>query len=300
MSTFFELIIDSAVSVTIFLALAGAIGGLLTYIFRRTIREHDAMTTEVREIKAEHIRLAAETARNTDYWEVSRQVQMESLKAVIGQVEVVSARQQFFEGNMADTRQRQSEAERSQDSLRQRLDKTNNSLNDVKRVQDDFKGKLDETNNSLNDVKRVQDDMGRAHDDFKGKLDETNNSLNDVKRTQDDFNGKLDNTISDLNGVKLAQDDVKRVHDGLKGNIDIAINNLNGVKRAQDDMERVHDDLKGNLDHTKHGLEEMHLVIKADQRSLEAIQQQSVGMREDLGILRTELQRLIDRLESMD
>ena len=90
MSTLFELIIDSAVSVTIFLALAGAIGGLLTYIFRRTIREHDAMTTEVKEIKAEHIRLAAETARNTDYWETSRQVQMESLKAVIGQVEAVS------------------------------------------------------------------------------------------------------------------------------------------------------------------------------------------------------------------
>ena len=128
-------------------------------------------------------------------------------------------------------------------------------------------------------MKRVQDDMEHAHDDLKGNID---------------------NAINNLNGVKLAQDDMKRVHDDLKGNIDNAINNLNGVKRAQDDMERVHDDLKGNLDHTKHGLEEMHLVIKADQRSLEEIQQQSVGMREDLGILRTELQRLIDRLESMD
>ena len=95
-------------------------------------------------------------------------------------------------------------------------------------------------------------------------------------------------------------DDVKRAQGDFETNLDKANDNLNGVKLAQDDMERVHDDLKGNLDHTKHGLEEMHLVIKADQRSLEEIQQQSVGMREDLGILRTELQRLIDRLESMD
>ena len=37
-------------------------------------------------LEADHIRLASDTERDTDYWELSQQVQTESLGAVLGQV----------------------------------------------------------------------------------------------------------------------------------------------------------------------------------------------------------------------
>lgn len=68
--------------------------------------------------KADHTRLASDTERDTDCWELSQQVQTQSLKAVLGQVEAVTVRQKFVEQNLADTRHRLSAVERGHRELR--------------------------------------------------------------------------------------------------------------------------------------------------------------------------------------
>lgn len=151
MSTFLDFLIESATENAAIIALAGLVAALLTYIFRRTIREQDAMATKIDDLDAGLIRLTSDTERNETYWKLSRQVQTESLKAVIGQVEAVSVRQNFLEANVADTRQRLMSVERDHRELSKDYDGLKNGLVNLAKGHKEVQQLLQDSDQNLAD-----------------------------------------------------------------------------------------------------------------------------------------------------
>ena len=251
MSTFLDFLIESATENAAIIALAGLVAALLTYIFRRTIREQDAMATKIEDVDAGLIRLASDTERNETYWKLSRQVQTESLKAVIGQVEAVSVRQNFLEANVTDTRNRLSTVE----SDYREMEKGHVSL---ERGQEE--------------VKKELNGLERGHEEVK-------NGVNDLERG--------------YQGVKKELDVLERGHEEVKNGVNDLERGYQGVRKELDGMAKTHEEM--TLGYAK-----ARQLLQDSDGSLADFLEQSALMREDLGVLRTELLRLVDVLESAD
>ena len=65
-------------------------------------------------------------------------------------------------------------------------------------------------------------------------------------------------------------------------------------------MKAEYDNLKMAHDNLARGHAEVQQLLQASDGSLAVVLEQSALMRGDLGVLQTELQRLIDLLESVD
>ena len=109
------------------------------------------MATKIEDVDAGLIRLASDTERNETYWKLSRQVQTESLKAVIGQVEAVSVRQNFLEANVADTRQRLMSVERDHRELSKGYDSLKNGLVNLAKDHKEVQQLLQDSDQNLAD-----------------------------------------------------------------------------------------------------------------------------------------------------
>lgn len=144
MSTFSEFIFDSVSTLAVTLALLALVGGLLTFIFRRTIKEIDELAEDVGDIKTEHVRLSSETSRNADYWELSQHVHAEAVKATNGQVEAVTVRLQFIEDLVSRLNARHQKTECNQDEMKEHYEQASRELEQVQRTLEEMKGDLDD------------------------------------------------------------------------------------------------------------------------------------------------------------
>lgn len=146
MSISIDFIVQLVSTLAGILSLATFFGGLFTFIYRRTVREQDDTVAELRDIKAEHIRLSSETSRNTDFWELSQHVHAESVKATNGQVEAVTVRLQFIEGQVAELNGQLSKLKNDQDKLEESCEEVRRSLDEVQGGLEDLKVDCDGIN----------------------------------------------------------------------------------------------------------------------------------------------------------
>ena len=142
MNTFFEAILETAALLAVILAMGGAIAALLTYIFRRMQREQDAMTTEVQELKADHIRVAERISGIADNWDAQARLQRQAfdvmdvsfgtlairLNSVNAQYAEMQSHQEAMERNHAEVRRQYSAMQEDIAELRAGLREIRDSI----------------------------------------------------------------------------------------------------------------------------------------------------------------------------
>lgn len=140
MNTFFEAILESAALFAVILAMGGAIAALLTYIFRRMQREQDAMTTEVQELKADHIRVAERISGIADNWDAQARLQRQafdvmdvSFGTLAIRLNTVNAQYAEMQGHQEDLRRVLDDMKGSHEGLQRAQEAMERNLAEVRR-----------------------------------------------------------------------------------------------------------------------------------------------------------------------
>ena len=133
MNTFFEAILESAALLAVILAMGGAIAALLTYIFRRMQREQDAMTTEVQELKADHIRVAERISGIADNWDAQARLQRQAFDVMDVSFGTLGIRLNTVGTQYAEMQSHQEDMKGSHDEMRRAQEAMERNLAEVRR-----------------------------------------------------------------------------------------------------------------------------------------------------------------------
>ena len=133
MNTFFEAILESAALFAVILAMGGAIAALLTYIFRRMQREQDAMTTEVQELKADHIRVAERISGIADNWDAQARLQRQAFDVMDVSFGTLAIRLNTVGAQYAEMQSHQEDMKGSHDEMRRAQEAMERNLAEVRR-----------------------------------------------------------------------------------------------------------------------------------------------------------------------